>query len=121
MQDKAVLVRNTDQIVLYDGPINIDFHSNVGDMREMTLGFIQIIYKDTAIYDGSFGLYISNIYCNDGDDSMFASYGQSMAMDSGCGSIGWNMSKIGFRFIQIRYVKNNVIAGSCKIIARGKR
>jgi hypothetical protein len=121
MQNKAVLVRNTDQVILFDGSLDTNFHSDVGDLREMTLGFIQIIYNGTAIYDGSFQIYISNIYCNDGDDSMFAKYGQPVTMDSQCGSIGWNMSKIGFRFIQIRYTKNNVFEGSCRISARGKR
>ena len=121
MQNKAVLIRNTDQIILYDGTIGSDFKGDVGDFREMTLGFIQIIYNGSAIYDGSFQVYISNIYCNDGDDSMFAKYGQAVTMDSQCGSIGWNMSKIGFRFIQIRYTKNNVFEGTCRIIARGKK
>ena len=121
MQNKAVLVRNTDQIHLYDDILGADFKSDVGDMREMTLGFVQVIYKNTDIYDGYFQLYISNIYCNDGDDSMFAKYGEPLLMDGTCGSIGWNLTKIGYRFIQIRFIKNNVFEGTCKIVARGKK
>jgi hypothetical protein len=121
MQDKAILVRNTDQIFLFNGSLADDFKSDIGDLREMTLGFIQIIYSGSAIYDGYFQLYISNIYCNDSNDSMFAKYGEPITMDTTCGSIGWNLSKIGYRFIQIRFTKNNVFEGSCRIIARGKK
>jgi hypothetical protein len=121
MQNKAVLVRNTDQIFLYDGPIDTDFKSDIGDLREMTLGFVQVIYKDNNLYDGYFQLFVSNIYCNDGDDSMFAKYGEPLDMDSSCGSIGWNLTRVGYRFIQIRFTKNNVSSGTARIIARGKK
>ena len=121
MQLKATLVRNTDQSYLYDGDLTSDFKSDVADFREMTMGFVQVIYKDTDIYDGEFQLYVSNIYCNDGDDSMFAKYGEAILMDTTCGSVGWNLTKIGYRFGQVRFLKNNVFEGSCKIIARGKK
>ena len=121
MQNKAILVRNIDQIYLYNDTMAIDFKSDIGDYREMNLGFIQIIYSGTAIYDGYFQLYVSNIYCNDLDDTMFAKYGEPLTMDLTCGSIGWNLSKIGYRYVQVRFIKNNIFEGNCKIIARGKK
>jgi hypothetical protein len=121
MQNKAILVRNTDQVFLYNGPMDVDFKSDIGDMREMNLGFIQVIYNGNDIYTGKFQLYISNIYCNDGDDSMFAKYGPEISMDALCGSIGWNLSKIGYRFVQVRYAANGISSGTTRIIARGKK
>ena len=77
MQNKAVLARNTDRAVAYEGPAGLDFHSDVIDFKEMNTGFIQVISKDLDAYDGSFQLFVSVEYCQQGDTTMFAPYGNT--------------------------------------------
>lgn len=120
MQQDSVATRNVDQAILYEGSLGSDFRSKVGDLKEMTMGFVQAFYSGHDALDGEFELFVSGFFC--GDDDVMSRYPCSnFSIDAGCASLGWNLISAGYRFIQIRYTANNVTAGTVVIKAIGKR
>lgn len=120
MHQDRIATRNTDQAILYEGSMGSNFRSKVGDLKEMTHGFIQAFYSGHDALDGVFELFVSGYFC--GDDDLMARYPCSEFMiDAGCNSLGWNLVGAGYRYVQIRYTANSVTTGTVKIKAIGKR
>jgi hypothetical protein len=117
---ERVSVRNINKSELYNGSLSADFRSKVGDLKEMSLGYIQAVYSGHDATDGAFELFVAATFC--GTDDHFARYPNSaLTMDAGCASIGWNLLCAGYRFFQIRYTKNSVTAGTVEIFAIAKK
>jgi len=120
MLQARIPTRNTDQAILYSGSLASDFRSSVGDLKEMTHGFVQAFYSGYDNFDGTFELFVSGFFC--GNDDVMSRYPCSAApIDVGCSSLGWNLIAAGYRFIQIRYTANSVTTGTVTIKAIGKR
>ena len=121
MSIKRVSVRNLEKAILYNGSLGADFRSDVGDLKEMALGYVQAVYTGHDAFDGVFELFVANTFCGESTDH-FARYPNSqLQIDAGCGSVGWNLVCAGYRFFQIRYTANSVTTGDVEIVAVGKK
>lgn len=106
--------------VLFNGSMATDFRSDVADIKDQTMGFIQAFYDGHNALDGAFELFVGSEFC--GDDNKLARLPKSeMTIDTGCQSVGWNLIGPGYRFIQVRYTANSVTAGTARIIAVCKK
>ena len=118
MSDKRIYARNTNTSVVYNGPMNSDFISDPIDFRNMSLGFIQVIYGSPLNFLGSFRLLVSSrleletfVYLDASDK----------IMDITCPGIGWNLCCIGYRFVRVQYFANGQGSDEMEIIACGKK
>jgi len=113
-----IKIRNIYTAELYNGPLDEDFYSEVGDFREMAIGFIQVIYTGINNPLGEFKLLVSL----EKDPATFAVLPSSeQNMGGVCNSIAWNLVAMGYRFIKIQYTANGGSTGSARIIAIGKK
>lgn len=114
---KVVSVRNMHRSTLYKGNMNGNFVSEIGDYKEMGIGFIQAIFNGNDTTNGTFRLLVS---IDHRDDTFALLPGSEQGTDGSCPSVGWNLSSIGWRFVKVEFIANGNTTGNCEIIAVGK-
>lgn len=114
----VVSIRNMHKSVIYDGPMGGNFSSEIGDFKEMAIGFIQAIYEGNDNTDGVFRLLVS---IDDREDTFALLPGSEQGTDGTCPSVGWNLCCIGYRFVKVEFIANGNTQGNCYIIAVGKK
>lgn len=113
-----IKIRNVYTAKLYDGPLTDDFYSEIGDFREMAIGFIQAIYSDIDSNLGEFKLLVS---LEKGPETFAVLSSSEQTMGGTCNSVAWNLVAMGYRFIKIQYTANGGSTGNVRIIAIGKK
>lgn len=113
-------VRNVNKVTLYKGPMNVDFRTDVGDIQDNRLLFVQAMFTGNNDSSGVCELYVGARFCGTDDYLVPFPCGQKQMSDS-CPALGWHISDSAFRFFQIRFTANTVMTGEAEIIAIAKK
>lgn len=103
-------------------PASADFYSKIADFRDMPMGSVQVVWRNlTGSFDGEIRLYASNL---PEDDSFFDGGeidGAIIPINSASGNRMWIRDRLGFRYLQARFVKNGITGGEIDIVGLGKK
>jgi hypothetical protein len=92
--------------------------SDIIDFRDMPIGSLQAVWGGVDAADGYFEAYASNFT----EESTFDTIkGSKQIVTTAAGSRVWNLGLIGFRYAVVKWFPGSVTAGSCLIVALGKK
>lgn len=122
--DPVLKATNTNRTViktLVDNNMSTSFSSSIIDFHDMPIGYLQAVWQDVAGYGQDSG-YFEAFASGFRNFSTFDYIRGSMeGVETEAGSRMWNLGVIGYRYAYVKFTPVNITAGTCIIVASGKK